>query len=357
MRTPAVVVLGPKKRRITAQLRPAGETARKIRHASVTEGFQNIAATRLIADEVRRSGYIRNGGWRGRRRIGTGKVKTTDTSGLMASRTGNVVQSPLESGDRANIGKRGATFRCPLQRSNDIAGTERRSPIDIRGLNQSEFRLHVRFHKTHRGRGNDRTREEFLRYEKRATVERAEMFGLQQPFREFGFEVGVCKKTVAIDLVFERRLVESSGRPIVSKNLHQIIGSEYVRFRLGPMPDLQVQFDPDQLRRLKQHKRPARFGQTADERGSRQRFIPHREPSPRDFGAGGIARCDGIGRACRSQHDIQGHWQTDRLVRARLNSHQPIDQPDIAARLRRNECPIHPIDDSRQGETRPRRIE
>jgi hypothetical protein len=62
MRTPAVVVLGPEKRRIAAQLRPAGKAARKVRRASVTEGFQNIAPARLIANEVRRSGYIRSGG-------------------------------------------------------------------------------------------------------------------------------------------------------------------------------------------------------------------------------------------------------------------------------------------------------
>ncbi|MBN9011878.1 MAG: hypothetical protein J0H25_02245, partial [Rhizobiales bacterium] len=100
------------------------------------------------------------------------------------------------------------------------------------------------------------------------------------------------------------------------------------------MPDLQIQFDPDQLRRLKQRKRPVRLGQAADERGSCRRVILHRQPSPRDFSAGCIARCDGIGWICRRQHDIQGHWQTDRFVRARLGPHQPIDQPDIAARLR-----------------------
>ncbi|MGN6309867.1 MAG: hypothetical protein ACTHNN_09945 [Xanthobacteraceae bacterium] len=160
------------------------------------------------------------------------------------------------------------------------------------------------------------------------------MLGLQQPFRKFGLEFGIRQNAIAIDLVFQRRLVEPSRGPIVTKNLHQVVCAESACLRLRLMSDLQIQLDPDQLRWLKHRKRPVRFSQTADKRGSRLHFIPHRQPSPRDLGADGRMRCSGIGWICRGQDNVQGHWQTNRFVRSRFGSHQPVDQPYLAAGLR-----------------------
>ena len=60
----------------------------------------------------------------------------------------------------------------------------------------------------------------------------------------------------------------------------------------------------------------------------------------------------GRGAAPRLQHDVQGQWQAWRQhTLAGLGGHgpgQPVDQPDLAAVLRRDKGAVHPVDDARQ---------
>ena len=81
------------------------------------------------------------------------------------------------------------------------------------------------------------------------------MTGIEQPCFEVFPELCVRHNPLAINLVFERRLVERMCFCIVAKYFQQIVGAKIVHQRFGRMRDLKVGFDtidvfrPDQIER------------------------------------------------------------------------------------------------------------
>src|SRR3954469_15574293 len=100
MCAPAVAVFGAGEFRATTQLRAAGEAARIVRRPAVAQRGENIAASRLVAEEVRRRRHHCRIRRFGRHPIDAGKVETTDAAGLVTTGTGNVVQPAFKTSNR-----------------------------------------------------------------------------------------------------------------------------------------------------------------------------------------------------------------------------------------------------------------
>ena len=71
-------------------------------------------------------------------------MEAADAAGLVAARTGDVVQSALEAGYRANVLQLHAVFRCFLQRANKVIFAKYGISGCALTLHQTELWLQVR---------------------------------------------------------------------------------------------------------------------------------------------------------------------------------------------------------------------
>src|SRR6266567_4647126 len=91
------------------------------------------------------------------------------------------------------------------------------------------------------------------------------MLGVEEPGGEVAPEFCIRQNPLAIDLVFERRLLEYAGLRVVAKHLQQIIGTEITNRRFRRMRDLEVGFDAVDIHRLDEFERSARGHQSDGE--------------------------------------------------------------------------------------------
>src|SRR5258707_10243361 len=169
-------------------------------------------------------------------------MKAANAPGLMAARASHVVEPALKASERADVLQRDAAFGCLLQRRDNVTFPEYSVSPCPTALHKAEGRLQVRRRKSCRGRGNRAGGKEFIRYQDRAAVQLAEMPGIEQPRLELALEVFVRQNPHAIDLVFERRLLEQLGLRVVMKHFQEIVGAEIAHRRFRCMRDLKVGF-------------------------------------------------------------------------------------------------------------------
>src|ERR1017187_6226767 len=237
LRAPAVLVFGSGEFGAAAQLRSAGKSAGVIRVPAVAHRGENIAAADLVAKEMRRRRHHSGIVGLGRHPVDAGEMKAADAAGLMAARTGHVVEPALKACDRADILQRHAAFRCLLQGRDDIRFPEYRVSRAIT-LHQAERRLQVRGRKSDWRRGDSAGGEKLLRYQNRAAIQLAEMPGIEQPRLELAPALCIRQNPFAIDLVFERRLLKHPGLRVVVKQLQEIVGAEIADIRFRRVRDL-----------------------------------------------------------------------------------------------------------------------
>src|SRR5258707_4513964 len=105
---------------------------------------EEVAAADWVAEEMRRCRPHARVGRFGRHPVDAGKMEAADAARLMAARAGDVVQSALEAGDRANVLQFYAVFRCLLQRANNVVFAEYGIGGCALALHQTELRLQGR---------------------------------------------------------------------------------------------------------------------------------------------------------------------------------------------------------------------
>src|SRR3984893_4052444 len=138
-------------------------------------------------------------------------MKTTDTAGLMAAAAGDVVEPALKAGSRSDVWHDPSGVRRLLQGRDHVSLLEHGVRRCIVALDQPKGRLQVRGPKSDRRRRDRAAGEEFLGDHDRAAIQFAEMGGIQQPRLEVALERLIAKNPLAIDLVLERRFLESPG--------------------------------------------------------------------------------------------------------------------------------------------------
>ncbi len=99
-------------------------------------------------------------------------------------------------------------FACLLQCGDDVTFLEYRVSRGTIALHKAEGRLQVGRRKSCRRGGNRTGGKKFLRDQNHAAVQLTEVRGIEQPRLELALETGVRQNPLAIDLVFERRLLE-----------------------------------------------------------------------------------------------------------------------------------------------------
>src|SRR5215218_8599293 len=97
MRPPAVIVFGSRQLSGAAQLRTAGKSLGIVRWLAVPQRHEDVAATDLVGKEMRRGRHDRGVGGIRSHPVDTGEMKAADAARLVATRTGDVVQAPLEA--------------------------------------------------------------------------------------------------------------------------------------------------------------------------------------------------------------------------------------------------------------------
>src|SRR5204863_3915040 len=104
----------------------------------------DVAAADLVAEELRRRRHHARVGRLRRHPVDAGEMKAADAAGLVAARTGDVVQSTLEAGYRANVLQLHAVFRRLFQRANNVIFAEYGISYCALTLHQTELWLQVR---------------------------------------------------------------------------------------------------------------------------------------------------------------------------------------------------------------------
>src|SRR5438270_2129345 len=103
MRAPAVLISAAGEFGAAAQLRPVGEPSGVIGSFSVAHGRENVAPADLIPKEMRRTRHHPRIVGLFRIPINAREMKSADSTGLMATRTADVVEPTLEAGQRADV--------------------------------------------------------------------------------------------------------------------------------------------------------------------------------------------------------------------------------------------------------------
>src|SRR5438874_7913612 len=170
-------------------------------------------------------------------------MEAADTTGLVASRTSHIVETAFKARRRTDVLQGQACVRGLLQCRDDVALLEYRVSRCAIALHQTESRLQVGACEPDRGRSDRDGGEEFVRDQNGAAIQLAEMRGIEQPCLEVALEIFVRENPLAIDLVFERRLLEYLRLRVVVKHLHEIVGAEIADGRLRRMRDLKIGFD------------------------------------------------------------------------------------------------------------------
>src|ERR1700688_4909695 len=125
-------------------------------------------------------------------------MKAADAAGLVAARTGHVVEQAV------------AALGGVLQAGDDTLRLEDRVRRSVVALHEAEGRLQVRDCKADRGRSDRAPGQKFLGQQNGAAIEFGKMRGIEEPRLEVARQVCVSQKPVAIDLVFKRRFLEGA---------------------------------------------------------------------------------------------------------------------------------------------------
>src|ERR1700712_1752656 len=182
-------------------------------------------------------------------------MKAADAAGLVASRTGHVVEPPLKARGRADVLQRHAAFGRLLQGYKDVTLREDRIRRSVLALHQAKSRLEARGRKSDGRRRDGGSGKKFFGDQDSAVVEPGKMLGIEQPSLELASQCRVGQNPVAIDLVLERRLLKPSGLRVVIEDFQEIVGAKIADSRFRRMRDLQIGFDagyvlrPDQIQR------------------------------------------------------------------------------------------------------------
>ena len=280
-------------------------------------------------------------------------MESADAAGLVAAGTGDVVQPPLETAERADVlqlhadrrppasarrrhrsrGTRALAAPSPCIRPNSGCNSDASNPTGVGATApwREIFPGSVPC--------RDRIRARCLGSSSHALKSRLSLSSARMRSRSIWFSSGASSKRLR--------------RRVIAKHLQQIVGAEIAHRRFRRMRDLQIGFDAIDVLRVDQIERAVLCQKFLRKLIAGQRQIAGSEPSPRDLGAG--ERRASLTAAFGLHHDVERHRQP-RRNRVLATVARRSASGDRSAGSRRS-LPgdigaVHAVDDARQHEAR-----